>query len=306
MAGTHSKSFIKDFLYGIYKNYIPNPSDKPRQIIVKILLIISTLTLIVSSCYLSSYFATSKKQQTIIEETREIWYASDTLPENRFEKIIAQNSDFKAWLTISGTKIDNPVFQTTDDEFYLDHNQEKKSSKHGALFFSADDNVDDKRDKNYVIYGHNMKDESMFGTLRWLRNLNFYKENPYINLSTVKEDSRYIIYAVFILNADPKDDNNYIYNIGRSDFDSSDDFDKWTDEAFERSLINTGVDVKFGDDILTLVSCTYEIEDARIVVMARKLRSNEGGSYDVSYATVNASPRYPKRWYDDRKIKFPY
>ena len=102
------------------------------------------------------------------------------------------------------------------------------------------------------------------------------------------------------------DDNNYIYNISRKSFANDEDFESWSGEAYERSLINPGVDVNKDDNIITLVTCVYDFDDARLVVMARETREDEDASVDTSAAKANPSPRYPKRWYDDRGIKYPF
>ena len=304
MNGTHSKTFVADFWDRFRSMFVPCRGDSVKLIISKVVLSVSVVTLVVSACYLGNYFLSSTKQQAIVEDSRTIWHDTETPAPQRFSEMLDENSDFKAWLTVSGTSVDNPVYQTDNDEYYLKHNQKKQSSRHGALFFEARDEIDSTRDKTLVIYGHNMKDGSMFGTLKKLRNLNFYKENPTVTLSTVKEDSTYVIYAIFLLNAVRSHDVDYIYDINKSVFSSPYEFEKWRDEALQRSMINTGVEVSPDDEILTLVTCTYEFDDARLAVMARKLRKNE--TVDTSDARVNGNPRHPKRWYDERNLDFPW
>ena len=136
--------------------------------------------------------------------------------------------------------------------------------------------------------------------------MSFYKQNPTIEFSTLYKKGTYKIYAAFVLNASKADDNDYIYNISRKSFIDDDDFDSWVNEARQRSLINTGVDVKNGDNIITLVTCTYDFDNARFVVMARETREDEESSVNTSKATANPSPKYPKRWYDDRGIDYPF
>lgn len=306
MAGAHAKNTFKDLVYRFYRTYIPNRSDRPVQIIVKLIAIISIILLIGSSAYLIFYFSTAKTQRSIIDDTRATWYNEDIAQSERFTELSAANPDFRAWLTVGGTQIDNPVYQADDDDYYLDHNQNREISRYGALFLSADDRIDSKSDKNLVIYGHNMRDGSMFGTLKSFRNLSFYKQNPTITLSSSTDESVYLVFSVFLLNGKKEDDNNYLYNFEKSSFNSSADFDNWVNEAFDRSLINTGVDVSYGDDILTLITCTSDFRDARLIVMAKKLRRDEINDIDTAGAVVNGYPRHPKRWYDERKLEYPY
>ena len=147
---------------------------------------------------------------------------------------------------------------------------------------------------------------SMFGTLKKFKSLDFYKANPTIEFSTLYKKSTYKIYAIFVLNASKADDNGYIYNISRNNFLNDDDFNSWVNEAYERSIINTGVDVELGDNIITLVTCVNDFDDARLVIMARETREDEESYVDTSSASVNPSPRYPKRWYDERGLKYPF
>jgi len=221
--------------------------------------------------------------------------------------MLEENPDFKGWITIPGTKVDNPFYQTTDNEFYLTHNQKKQKSAYGALFLDYGNMLTEtEKDSNLVIYGHHMKNGSMFAGLTKYKTLSFYKANPTIEFSTLYGKDTYKIYAAFVLNASKDDDNGYIYNIFRKRFLDDTDFNLWKNEAMARSIINTGVDAQFGDEIITLVTCTYDFDNARFVVMARKTREGEDTAVDTSAAVTNPSPRYPKRWYDDRGIDYPF
>ncbi len=303
---------IKQFFFRLYLSYIPNSRDNVKQIIIKLFFLISLITFIVSAAYLTNYFLSASRQESIIEDSRVLWHsensgASPAPSLSINELMLAENSDFKGWITIPNTKIDNPIYQTTDNQYYLNHNQKKQRSAYGALFFDCENVIDeDETDKNLVIYGHNMNNGSMFANLTKYKSLSFYKQNPTIEFSTLYKKSTYKIYSVFVLNASKEDDNDYIYNISRNNFLSDEDFNLWADEAYERSLINTGVDVVNGDNIITLVTCVYDFDDARLVVMARETREGEDPEVDTSAAVTNPSPRYPKRWYDDRGIDYPF
>ncbi len=318
----HAKENVREnnIFYKLYLSYIPNRRDNVKQIIVKVFFLISIVTLIVSASFLGNYFLSSSRQNNIIEDTRKVWYenleqeetkADDeentTPPTALIDSMLAQNGDFRGWIKINNTKIDNPIYQTDNNDFYLTHNQNKKKSVYGALFFDKDNVIsEEKTDKNLVVYGHHMKNGSMFANLTKYKSVSFYKENPTIELTTLYKKSTYKIYAAFILNASREDDNGYIYNIYRKKFYGDADFQNWANEAYERSLIDTGVDVNKEDNILTLVTCDYDFDDARMVVMAREIREGEDQAIDTSGVVANPNPRYPKRWYDDRKIDFPF
>ena len=297
-----------NFFHRLYLSYIPNKRDNLKQIILKVFFLITLTVFIVSAVYIANYFLNAKHQDGIVEQARSVWHEAEAEPEpSVIELLLQENSDFKGWITVPNTQIDNPIYQTDNNDFYLNHNQQKQKSIYGALFFDYQNVITEaETDKNLVVYGHHMKNGSMFGNLTKYKQLRFYKQNPTVEFSTLYKKSTYKIYAAFVLNASKADDNDYIYNISRKSFIDDKDFDSWVNEAKERSLINTGVDVKNGDNIITLVTCTYDFDNARFVVMARETREGEDVSVDTSEATANSSPRYPKRWYDDRGIDYPF
>ena len=299
-----------NFFHRLYLSYIPNKRDNLKQIILKVFFLITLTVFIASAVYIANYFLNARHQDNVIEQARSVWHEAkvEADPEpSVIELLLQENSDFKGWITVPNTKIDNPIYQTDNNDFYLNHNQQKKSSIYGALFFDCQNVITEaETDKNLVIYGHHMKNGSMFGNLTKYKQLSFYKQNPTVEFSTLYKKSTYKIYAAFVLNASKADDNNYNYNISRKSFTDDKDFNSWVNEAKERSLINTGVDVKNGDNIITLVTCTYDFDNARFVVMARETRENESISVNTSAASANPSPKYPKRWYDDRGIDYPF
>lgn len=297
-----------NFFYKLYLSYIPNGRDNIKQIIIKVFFLISLIVFITSAVYITNYFLSARHQDSIIEQARSVWHETGDEPElSVIEQLLQENSDFKGWITVPNTKIDNPIYQTDNNDFYLTHNQQKQKSAYGALFFDSKNVItESETDKNLVIYGHHMKNGSMFANLTKYKELSFYKQNPTVEFATLYGNGTYKVYAAFVLNASKADDNDYIYNISRKSFIDDNDFDAWVGEARERSLINTGVDVKNGDNIITLVTCTYDFDNARFVVMARETRDGEEPSVDTSKATANSSPRYPKRWYEDRGIEYPF
>ena len=282
---------------------LPSKNDKRKDLIIKIISIVSLVCFIVSSVILISYFAHDSIQRTIIQEARDSFdFESEEKDANSdhyssFAELMAQNSDIKGWISISNTNVNNPVYQTSDNDYYLKHNMQKKKSRYGALFFDCNNKISQiDQSKNLTIYGHNTSDKSMFGTFRYYRNLNFYKQNPIIRLKTLYEQSDYLIFSIMVTNADPKDDNGSIYNFVRDSFTSDVDFLNWISESRIKSLISTGVEVDADDEILTLSTCCYDFDNARLVIMAKKLTSGEP-TPDVSSAKLNANVKYPQAWY---------
>lgn len=291
----------------IINRIFPSKGDSIKDIILKIVSIVAVLGMLVSSGVLVGYFAEERAQQSIIEKARENFDFENTeLNEDKtfsaFDLLKKQNDEIKGWITISGTQVDNPIYQTDNNDFYLHHNMLKEKSRYGALYFDFNNLVSaEKNTQNLTIYGHNMKDKSMFGSLENYRSLSFYKNNPYIKLKTLYNQYDYVIFAVLVTNASSNDDDGFVYNYTKGDFESDEAFLDWISMAKKRSLINTNLDVIAGDDILTLSTCCYDFDNARFVVMAKRIPNGE--TVNVSSAKLNSNVRYPKAWYDKKGLE---
>lgn len=308
----NKESGIKFRFMRFFKSLLPWKGDKLGEIIRKLVFIISLVALILSSAYMIDYFRESDTQNEIVDEVREIYKQEVTEKDDdgvylSFEEVIKKNNDTKAWLTIPGTKVDNPVVLGKDNNFYLKHNFLKEKSRYGTLYFDAASDIEaDYTSQNLVIYGHEMKDGSMFGTLKRYKNLNFYKENPTFTMRTLYDDATYKIFSIFITNASPEQDNGYVFEYRTPHFTTQDVFLAFVSQLKERSIINTGVDVLEDDRIVTLSTCTGEFTDARLVIVARRVRDGEDATVDPKEVSVNENPRYPQAYYDKKNIKNPY
>ncbi|MBE6769242.1 MAG: competence/damage-inducible protein A [Ruminococcaceae bacterium] len=302
-----AKAFAADV-----KTKLKNTPIQTKKIVFNCIFVACIATFVISSINLLSYFISERQQNAIITETQQIW--KEALSKNEdgtdlsavFDPLLKINSDTMAWLTIPNTKINNPVCQTDNNDYYIDHNFNKEKSRYGALFFDHRDIITaEGSSKNLVIYGHNMKDGNMFADLLKYKNLSFYRQNPTFTLTTRFTQSEYRVFSVFLINSKPKDDNGYLYNFLRNNFVDDDSFNEWIKEARKRSLIGTTVNVDEGDEILTLVTCAYDFKDARLVVMARKTREGEG-KVNTYEAFINTNPLYPQIWYDTKGITNPF
>lgn len=213
-----------------------------------------------------------------------------------FTQLLALNEDVKGWLTVGGTNIDYPVLQSgkEDPEYYLYRNINRENDKAGSLFLNTG-SVLEENAKNLVIYGHNMKStNNMFHQLLKYDKLSFYKEHPYINFDSIYKKGQWKIIAV--IKADADTDNTF-FNFIRTSFTGDADFLEYIYELRNRSIYNIPVDANEKDELLTLVTCSYEMDNYRTVVVARKLRVAEALTVDIQKAVDNPLPLYPNSWY---------
>ena len=196
---------------------------------------------------------------TVPTEPREI------LP--RFSELHRENPDLIGWLTISGTRIDYPIMYSPDEpERYLHANFDGDYSFAGLPFMDA---ACDPENGNRIIYAHNMLDGSMFRTLLKYQQKDFWQRNPVISFSTLYEEQEYEVLAAFYDKVYKKSDTNFkFYQF----IDTSDQAGLEEALAYykEKALYDTGVTARCGDRLVTLVTCAYQTENGRFVVVARK------------------------------------
>ena len=281
--------------------HLPNKRDNLFSAFIKVVFIFVIAGIISSVVYFGVYYKNYRSELNIIKEDRNIFYGNSI--GNANTKLLKQNGDYKAWIRLKGTNLDNPIYKTDNNSFYINHNSVKKKSRYGSLFF---DSACELSDKNSVIYGNNAEYGLMFGTLERLREISFYKKNSVIEFTEDTIETNFIIYAVFVLNSKEEQDNGNIYDIYKTKFETQEDFDAWIDDARQRSVVETNVSVGLNDKIITLVTDCEDFEDARLVVMARSQRNGEDLYTTQDMACLNKTPKFPKIWYDKRNIKYPF
>lgn len=185
----------------------------------------------------------------------------------QFQELAAQNPDLAGWLTIDGTRIDYPVMYSPEEpQRYLHANFEKAYSFAGLPFIDAACQVDS---GNRIIYAHNMLDGSMFRSLFRYEQKNYWAEHPTFTFSTLYAQEEYQILSVFYDKVYKKTDTNFkFYQF--YDTSDPDQFAQAMAHYKSRQLYDTGVTAQPGDDLLTLVTCAYQTENGRFVVVAKK------------------------------------
>lgn len=246
---------------------------KKHRLIISILILI----IIVASIYLLIYFRDRNKviKESELLNTIEIDETEITPQKTKrvlqIEKLQKVNSDIIGWVEIVGTNINYPVLQGTDNDFYMNHNYEKEESVYGAIFLdnAYDWNV---KSNNLLLYGHNMQDGSMFHDLLNYADKEYYEDHPIIRFTTPEEDVNYEIIAAFRSRVYYKSEQNvfrYYYFVNPKD---QEEYEEFVKNAKEASIYDTGNTAEYGDDLITLSTCSYHTEDGRFAVVAKKVK----------------------------------
>jgi len=216
---------------------------------------------------LSSLVDDEDRLKHIVIVNKESIVIPDLLEE--YKTLYAKNKDFVGWLSIEGTKIDYPVMQTDNNDFYLSHNFNKENDNNGSLFLDCSCMVYP-QSTNMIIYGHHMKSGNMFGNLQKYAKESYYKEHSTISFDTIYEKGTYEIMYVFYSKVYDNDDLVFKY-YQFINANSEKEFKYYMDEMAALSLYDTGVTANYGDTLLTLSTCDHSQTDGRFAVVAKRI-----------------------------------
>lgn len=273
-------------------------SKSKRKIIYYSIYTILALLIILSIIYIANNFL-SKKQakqesqlldeieidENQVEETNKITEEiEETTQENiqetnnqnserilKVQKLQEENSDIVGWLEIEGTSINYPVLQGTDNEYYMTHNYKKQKSKNGSIFLTKDYDWSIPS-SNLLMYGHNLNNGTMFQELLKYAKEEFYKEHPIIRFTTNKEDAEYEIISVFKSRVYYKTEKNVFRYYFFVNAKTEAEYNEFVQNAKKASLYDIDKTAKFGDQLITLSTCSYHVEDGRFALVGRKTR----------------------------------
>ena len=191
------------------------------------------------------------------------------LPE--YAPIFERNKDLVGWIRIEDTVINYPVVQTPEDpEYYLHRNFEGEYEYSGLPFIDGSCTIDP-ASTNIIIYGHNMKNSTMFSRMLDYKSEDFYKEHPYITFNTIYGDGTYEIVAVVLARALYVGEDGFRY-YGMIDASSKEEFDDYMANIHALELYDTGVTAEYGDQLLTLSTCEYSQTNGRMAIIAKKIQ----------------------------------
>lgn len=276
---------------------------KAGKIIYIILVILLAAVFFVSGFHVAKYFIESRQQQahydnlaSIVEsiqnaeaetdppvptsqpDTTEVISPEDPtagedlstepriLPE--YQALYDMNSDIVGWIKIEDTQINYPVMQTpTQKDYYLYRNFDKAHSDRGCIYVQEQCDVFTPSD-NITIYGHNMRDGSMFASLSKYERKSFWQENSLVTFDTLYGHHTYQIFAVFRTTASIGQGFGY-HNFSNAADEAQ--FNEFIATCKALSIYDTGITPVFGDKIICLSTCEYTQVNGRLVVAAVRI-----------------------------------
>lgn len=188
----------------------------------------------------------------------------------KYSDLYKQNKDLAGWLSIEGTVINYPVMQTgkKNPDFYLHNGFDKKESDHGTLFVDARNDIVN-RDTNLIIYGHNMRDGTMFGGLKSFMDKNYFEKHQELVFDTIYEKAKYRIVAVCLSKVNYQDDDTFrYYNFLNAE--SKEEFQAFLANIQQLTVFDQNIDISYGDELLTLSTCNSYVQDGRLFLIAKK------------------------------------
>ena len=236
---------------------------KKNSIFNTIILLACVIMMFVSGFRILKWMKENKKSKTTMNRiTNSVTVENDELLVD-FENLKKENENTVAWLKVEGTNIEYPVLKAQNNSYYLDHSFDNSYNSAGWIF--ADFNtMFDGTDKNIVIFGHNRRDGSMFGTLKkvlekdWCSN----QDNRIITLITEQGTIKYEVFSVYKI----ENEDYYIKNR----FSSNDEFEELVNTVKSRSIYDFENEVGRTDKILTLSTCA-DNNKYRVVLHAKKV-----------------------------------
>ena len=327
-------------------NVLPRKGDGPFEVIRKFIFLMSAGVFVVCSFLIGKYFwdnhqndmknggLQEQKMQAEMETTEPTEEEEakhdyfNLLPSQK--GFLEQNSEIVGWISIptkdpdSASPIDYPVLQHKDEEtgneYYLDRDFFGNQEKAGAIFLDYRNHFDEVENRerktpnseNLVIYGHNMHDYSMFGSLKWyINDETYYDNHPIVELDSNYRHYKYKIFGMIIVDVDDNTETKFNY-WNTLDFVDEADFYRYVNEVKRRTVRLTDVDVKYGDQLLTLSTCNSTFSQGRLVLFARLVRDGEDllagctSSANPNIKWPNSYYKWHKNTYDPNAEFVPY
>ena len=248
----------------------------------KIILVICMIVFVGSAGVLLDYYINGAKEQNALEGLNGLKVGGEEIVTDKgtivaeYSELYKLNPDIIGWVKIKGTKIDYPVMHTPDDpEYYIHRGFDKQESRAGTLFMDGLSDVSTPT-FNFMIYGHHMKNGTMFKDLMKYESKDFYKKHKYIKFDTIYKggQGKYEVIAAAYSQIYPKDATNFKY-YQYPGTTSESDFNAFIRGVKSEAIYDTGVTAEYGDQLITLSTCAYHVDDGRFYVVAKRVDAKQ-------------------------------
>jgi sortase B len=190
-------------------------------------------------------------------------YKDPRLERTVFKELQKINKDIVGWLRIPGTRVDYPVLQGKDNQYYLEHSFTGEKIRNASIFMDYRNKVK-KTDFNTILYGHNMHDGSMLTDIVQYKEEVFFQKNVPIFFDTLYQKGKWEVFAVYVTNT------SFDYLV--TNFKTPEESTAFINTVMEKSMYKKEITLTPEDHVLTLSTCSYEFKDARTVVQAKLVK----------------------------------
>lgn len=248
----------------------------------KILLVICIIVFCGSAGVLLNYFINGAKEQGALEDLGKLKTEREDLETERgivigkYVDLYLANNDIIGWVTMEDTKIDYPVMQTPhDNEYYLHRAYDGTESKAGTPFMDAMSDIFVPT-SNFLVYGHHMNNGTMFHDLLKYEDEDFYRKHDVFKFDTIYRGGQgtYQILAAGYSQIYPQESGNFKY-YQYGGITTEEQFYEYLNGVKGLSLYDTGVSAEYGDQLVTLSTCAYHVEDGRFFVVGKRIDAKQ-------------------------------
>ena len=240
----------------------------------KIILVVCLIVFVGAAGVLIQYYYNGYKEMNSLKDLKQSEELEDLKTDKgiiigKYVPIWQKNNDLIGWIRIDGTKIDFPVMQTPDDpEYYLRRDFNREHSTGGVPFMDVHSDIF-MPTSNFMIYGHNMKNGSMFHDLIKYEDEEFYRDHETINFDTIYKGGQgvYQVVAAGYSQIYDKDSSKFKY-YAYAGMTSEREYHEFVDGVKKLSCYDTGVVPEYGSQLITLSTCTNVSDEGRFFVVA--------------------------------------
>lgn len=307
-------------------NLFPRKGDSAFEVVRKTIFLMSSTIFMVCLVLIGKYFWENYQNQQKNDVIRRVYQEAEDTPMEvddsyRYysllpaaKELLEINPDVVGWIRVptqdseKKSPINYVVLQHRDEadgnSYYLDKDLYGNYEKAGSIFMDYRDYFDYVENgrrvflnsQNLIIYGHNMHDYSMFGSLKYyINDATYYDSHPIIELNSNYRKYKYKIFGMIIVDIDDTTETAFDYwNV--LNFEGEEDFYEYVNEVKRRTVRLTDVDVTYGDQLLTLSTCNSTFSQGRLVVFARLLRDGED-LMEGCTSTENPNIKWPNSYY---------